>query len=84
MFNSLVPSDSNMVSWSLDNIDPCNGLLLHGTMMTNYQKFQTFIQENAFENVCRMKAFLFWLNVLIYRGLVMPYGNKDLSQHYLR
>ena len=43
----------------------------------NYSKY-IFIQENVVENTSKTLG----LNVLSHCGLVTPYGNRDLGQHW--
>ena len=47
-------------------------------------KYKVFIDENAFDNVCKITAILSRGDELTHWGLVTPYGIGDLGQHWFR
>ena len=82
--NGLSPGQRQAIIWTN------NGLLLLGSLGTHFNEIWNRIQQISLKKIhLKMSSekclpSCLGLNVLTHCGLVTPYGNRDLRQHWLR
>ena len=82
--NGLLPLQHQVIIW------PNDAILSIRPQGTYFNEISFNIQKFSFKEMqlkmvaAKWEPFCLGLNVLTHWGLVMPYGNMDLDQHWLR